>query len=421
MQIQKVSEGKYRIWVSAGRGPDGKRLRYSRTVHAKNEEAAKKLLKAFEKEILKDEIPLPRNMSFKQLWDLYMRDHVELSCKPSTREWYGECGKRILAVFGYMKASVIKPTQISNFFANLRDKDIEIAGLPGGLADESIRHHYRALRAVFNFGVKYKILKENPISCITMPKAKKKQIRPLYDTELPKVLNALANEPLKWQALCSLALTTGMRREELLGLKWSDIDMDNCELSIRRAIQQTEKEGLLIDDTKTESSKRKIAVPEKIISILEFWKREQKLILVKRFNRTKKLKVIEPDTLKYLERLKERINNFEDEFVWNQYDGRPMFPRSVTHYWIDFRKKYDLPHVTFHGLRHTSATISIADGADIVSVSARHGHADASTTLRIYAHALESADRQIAKKWDARISEISKWHTSGTIPHDNAK
>jgi len=197
--------------------------------------------------------------------------------------------------------------------------------------------------------------------------------------------------------------------------------LDNREIIIRRAIQQTEKEGLIIDDTKTESSKRKISVPDKIISVLDLWKREQRLSLIKRFNRSKRLKVIEPDVLKYLERLKERINNFEDEFVWNQFNGLPMLPRSVTHYWIDFRKKYNLPHVTFHGLRHTSATISIADGADIVSVSARHGHADASTTLRIYAHALESADRQISAKWDARIPEISKWHTSGTIQKETTR
>jgi hypothetical protein len=89
-----------------------------------------------------------------------------------------------------MKALVIKPTQISNFFANLRDKNIEIAGCREASPTNQSGTITGLCARFFNFG-KVQILKESPISCVYHAKAKKKQIRPLYDTELPKVLNAL--------------------------------------------------------------------------------------------------------------------------------------------------------------------------------------------------------------------------------------
>ena len=254
--ITKISKGKYRLFVSAGRGIDGKRIRYSRTVKATGMDHAEKLLKTFEKEVMHDELPLPRNMNFKQLWELYLRDHVEVYCKPMTLQWYKERETRLVAVFGHMKVTLIKPTHISNYYAVLKNPDKKIGGLPGGISDETIRHYHRALRAVFNFAVRYKIIKDNPMDNVKLPQAKKKHSRAFTDEELPTVFAALAEQPLKWQALCITGLTATMRREELVGLKWSDINFTASRIVVQRAVQYTKTDGIMINDTKTESSMR---------------------------------------------------------------------------------------------------------------------------------------------------------------------
>lgn len=419
--ITKLSDNKYRLFVSAGRGADGKRIRYSRVVTAKSEDHAAKILKKFQEEVMRDELPLPRNMNFSQLWELYLRDHVKISCKPMTLQWYHECGKRILVAFGHMKVTTIKPTHISNYYAALKDPDTCIGDLKSGVSDETIRHHHRALRAVFNFAVKYKIIKENPIDCINMPKAKKTPRRPFTDEELPIMLDALSEQPLKWQALVMLAITTGMRREELVGLKWSDINVETKTIFICRAVQHTKETGLIVDDTKTESSVRKVVIPNITLSVILHWRNEQHMLLTKRVNKLKEVKVLNRGASSHLLDLYNRLNDFENEYVWNQYDGMPMLPRSVTHWWCKFIKNNNLPHVTFHGTRHTSATIALTEGVDVKSVSSRLGHADASTTLRVYAYALESTDRKIAQLWDDIIKKKTKWHTNGTYSKEPDK
>lgn len=409
----KISEGKYRLFVSSGRGVDGKRLRYTRTVTAASDSHAEKLLKEFEKEVTRDELPLPRNMSFRQLWDLFISDHVKLNCKPKTQEWYDERGKRLLAAFGYLKVTAIKPLHISRFYSALKDESVTIADLKGGVSDETVRHYHRALRALFNFAMRYRLVKENLVSCVKLPSARKKHSRAFTDVELPAVFNALADQPLKWQALCITGLTATMRREELVGLKWSDIGGDRVIVS--RAVQYTKAAGLIIDgDTKTESSMRVINLPFVTIAILDAWKQEQQKILEQRIAQLKDAQTIPSEVLKHIAELRARLKNFESEYIWNQPDGNPMLPHTVTSWWSKFIKRSGLPPVTFHGTRHTGATISIAEGIDVRSVASRLGHADASTTLRIYAQALESKDRKIAEMWDEILDKNSKWHTDGT-------
>jgi integrase len=384
-------------------------------VEAASESHANKLLKEFEKEIMRDELPVPRGVTFKQLWELYMRDHVNICCKPMTRQWYDECGKRLLVSFGHLRVTSIKPTQISNYYAALKDPTIKIGELEGGVSDETVRHHHRALRAVFNFAKRYKIIKDNPMEGIKLPPAKKTHSRAFTDEELPAVFSALADQPLKWQALCITGLTATMRREELIGLKWSDISFSSARVVVQRAVQYTKDDGIMIDDTKTDSSMRVINLPYVTVSILLAWQAEQRKLLVKRIDQIRNVKVINKEALTYLEELRARLKDFENEYVWNQNNGDPMLPHSVTSWWSKFIKKNNLPHVTFHGCRHTGATITIAEGMDVRSVASRLGHADASMTLRVYAQALQSTDRKIAQKWDEIIEKNAKWHTNGTF------
>lgn len=430
--IVQVGENKYRLFVSDGKGQDRKRKRPSRTVEAEDDGQALQLLKRFKKEVERDGLPAPRNMTFTQLWDIYTADHLTLNCAPKTREWYRNMGKRLNAYFGAMRVTQIREADITNFYKLLMDpnKTLEyrarpekpgapgkIKQLKGGLVKESIAHHRRALRAVLNYAADpLKVIKENPAAKVKVPKNAAVPEKPqnfFEDTELDGVISALVFEPLKWQAICIMDLTTGMRREDVAGAKWSDFSEGMKKLRINRAVQYVPREGLYIGPTKTEQSKRTLHMAEIAIYLLAAWKEEQRQVLQRRIRKLKEVKVVNKVIFAEIEKLNRRLNNFEDEFVFNQPDGSPINPDSMTKHWSAFIKKNELSAVTFNGLRHTHATISLADGGEqiIKALASRLGHADAKMTLNTYAGALESADKKIAKKWDKKI----KWHGNGTI------
>lgn len=342
-----------------------------------------------------------------------MRDHVSIACAPKTYAWYEQLSKRVFPALGHYRVSAIQPTHISNFYALLKDENANIGGLKGGLAPSSIKHYERALRAVFNFGITYKIIKENPANSVKAPKVERREQLAYDENSIQAMLNAIAREPLKWQALIVFDISTGLRRGEVAGIKWSDISFEERTVKIKRAVQYIAKKGLLIGDTKTPESKRTIYLSDLTVALLLAWKTEQKASLKKRYE-LKNPKILTTESIKFIDALKGRIDNFEDQYVWQQYDGQPIMPDSITTFWTRFRNKNKLPHVTFHGLRHTLATISLAEGIDIKTLAKQLGHSKTDVTLNTYAHAVEGSSRKIANLWDKIFEKSAEWHTDGT-------
>ena len=174
--------------------------------------------------------------------------------------------------------------------------------------------------------------------------------------QLRHVLACVEQEPLKWRAFIHVAADTGLRRGECCGLQWSDIDFKAGTLTVRRNLQYTAAKGIYEASPKS----GKIRVVD-----------------------------IGPDVLALLRQLQqEQAASCISKWVFTQ-DGspEPMFPQSPTKYFRTFGKKYGIEDFHPHKLRHSFASIAITSGADIASVSQKLGHADKSTTLRMYTHA----------------------------------
>lgn len=169
------------------------------------------------------------------------------------------------------------------------------------------------------------------------------------------------------------------RKGELLGLRWEDIDWESNQIKITRAIAYADG-GEIVKQPKTKSSRRTVTVPGVVMNLLRAWKKEQ------------------TETRLYLGDYWQ-----ESGWVFTQENGLRMnysTPRHAFHQVLEqYNKdhpKEPLPLIPFHGLRHTSATLLIADRQDIRSVAARLGHSQTSTTLNIYAHALKESDQKAA-------------------------
>ena len=177
------------------------------------------------------------------------------------------------------------------------------------------------------------------------------------------MLSCVAQEPLKWQAYINLAADSGARRGELCGLQWSDIDWKSGIITIRRNLQYTAQKGVYV------------AAPK---------------------NGKARTVDIGPETLALLRRLREeQAESCISIWVFTQ-DGtaEPMHPQSPTRYFKKFGERYGVKDFHPHKLRHSSASIALTSGADVVSVSERLGHSDTAVTLRMYAHANEESIRR---------------------------
>lgn len=194
-------------------------------------------------------------------------------------------------------------------------------------------------------------------------KAKQEKEKALTVEELRYVLSCVTQEPLKWQAYINLSADTGARRGEVCALQWNDIEWKTGTITIRRNLQYTPQAGVY--ECTPKSGKSRVVD-------------------------------IGPETLSLLRQLRsEQATKCISKWVFTQDElPDPMNPQSPTRYFSRFGKKYGIKDFHPHKLRHTSASIAITAGADVVSVSERLGHADASTTLKMYAHANEESIRR---------------------------
>ena len=193
--------------------------------------------------------------------------------------------------------------------------------------------------------------------------AKEEEDKAFTVKELDYILACVKQEPLKWQAFINLATDSGARRGELCALQWQDIDWKTATITIRRNLQYTPQKGVYETSPK---------------------------------NGKKRFVDIGAETLALLRQLRdEQAGACISKYVFTQ-DGTadPIHPQTPTRYFKNFGTKYGVADFHPHKLRHSSASIAITNGADVVSVSERLGHSDTAVTLRMYAHANEESIRR---------------------------
>ncbi|NLB81532.1 MAG: tyrosine-type recombinase/integrase [Clostridiaceae bacterium] len=268
-----------------------------------------------------------------------------------------------------------------------------------GLSEKSILHHHRLISVILGSAYKQGYVFRNVSTLATPPKVKQKDVDFLDEKEALSLCEALRGAPIKWKTALLLLLYTGMRRGELVGLEWSDIDFKSNLIHIKRTVQYvvgtkyeyTDENGvfhkgrLIEKEPKTKSSIRYISVDDGVMYLLNDYKKwwlEQKLLNGDRWVKTNKIFIKE--------------------------NGGVMHPDSITEYTKKFVKQNNLPHFTPHSLRHTNISIMIANGVDIKTVSARAGHSNITTTGNIYTHQIQSANAKAADKIGNIFSKIQK-------------
>ena len=379
--IEKRGKNSYRLTVSEGFDLDGKPMIHRKTVHGTKKDAEVELAK-FVTEVQNGLVIDGKSLKFSEFTEIWKRDYGSKELAPSTYKRYCRMLEtRLLPYFGHFYINKIKPTDIMKFY-DLLEKDTQLVRKKGNngsktkkpLSGKTILEHHRLLRAMLHKAVYWQLIVTNPAERVQPPKARKPKRRS-YDDEQTKILlenlELLPNEDTKYKVAIILTVFTGVRLGELMGLEWQDVDFKNGIISINRSSQYLADMGVFTKVPKTESSIREIAIPEFIISLLEEYKllyEEQKSIYGELWTNSDRL------------------------FV--QADGKPMHPSTISKWFVKYVGQIGLPVINFHGLRHTNASLLVAQNVDIAVVSARLGHAQISTTLDFYVHPLLSHNRK---------------------------
>ena len=267
------------------------------------------------------------------------------------------------------------------------------------LGTSSVIKIFTILRLVFKAAYIEGIIEKNPMDRVERPSAKKEEVieesaEAFTAEETVYIMECLSHESFQWQCFVHLLIDTGCRRGEACGLQWKDIDFENDSVSFVRQLCYTPEDGVYVDTLKNRK-KRKVFIDPDITEMLK---------KLKESKTGKKKKVVD------IQKAKDDINN---QYVFTQieseskaktvYSTVPLHPDSPTRYFKKFGAKYNIDHFHPHKCRHTQASISIINGADIVSVSQKLGHSDVSVTLRVYAHASDESQKNASEKFRAAL------------------
>lgn len=376
--VEKRGDKSWRLIVSGGRGPDGKRIKHTKTIRATSKRAAEKELAKFVAEVEAGTYIHPQKITFSDFANMWFEKHAEPNMANMTIYNYKSvCQNYFVPYLGHMQMDQIKPLHLVDLFADMQKGS---AKKPDeGLSESSIKRHHTLISTMFKTAVEWKIIASNPAKGIKLPKVQKSKVIAYDEKQTAVLLNLAANKAsIKYYTLIILAITTGLRRAELAGLEWEDIDFESKTLTVKKTLQYTPIHGIYQTKPKTETSQREISLSESVVDLLKKHKAEQN---------KQRLKV-------------GNLWTDEGNFLFTTWDGRPLYPQEFNRWFTRFIKKHGLPEISFHSLRHTAATLLIAKNVHMKTISNRLGHAKIGTTMDIYGHALQSADQEAADLLD---------------------
>lgn len=379
--IEKRGKNSYRLVCYNGFDLNGNSIRHTKTIHGSKKDAKIELAK-FVADVQNGMVVEGKALKFSEFTEIWKRDYGSKELAPSTYKRYIRMLEtRILPYFGHFYVNKIKPTDIMLFYDQL-SRDTQLIRKKGNngaktikpLSSKTILEHHRLLRAMLHRAVYWQMIVSNPAERVQPPKTMKPK-RKYYDDDQSKILLSnlmqLGENQIKYKVAIILTIFTGFRLGELMGLEWDDINFNDGIVSVNRSSQYLSDKGVFTKTPKTESSIIDVAIPEFVISLLEeykLWYEEQKSLYGDLWTNSNRL------------------------FV--QADGKPMHPSTISKWFVKYVGQIGLPVINFHGLRHTNATLLIAQNIDVAVVAARLGHAQITTTYNFYVHPIISHNKK---------------------------
>ena len=357
--IRKRKDGRWEGRYTAGRDPVTGKAIYKNVLGKTQAEVKEKLKAAIEKSAVRT--VSMEHYTVGQWLDIWMENYAKLQVRASSYKTYqGFIDNHIKPALGDLLLKKLAAMDLQRLYKHLlesgRVECTEPRSKPKGLSVKTVRNINQMISSALNCAVEQRLIPANPTKGCVLPKLERKEMKILP----PESLGTFFEEARRSGVfeLYYIDLATGLRRGELLGLKWNDIDLDKGIIHVRRQVLR--QNGKVVEaPLKTKNSYRNIAVGA--------------------------------DTVKVLKGMEQK-----DEYVFPSPYGGPMSPDSVLHMLQRVLKRAGLERIRFHDLRHTFSVLALQNGVDVKTLSAMLGHYSAGFTLDTYAHVTTSMQKQAA-------------------------
>ena len=366
--VYQLADGRWCAAISLGRDAKGRRKR--RRVFAATQAKALARLRALQNQAAAGGLVDPTKMTLGDLLDRWLSTTVKTSLKENTYQSYEiTCRVHIKPRFlGGMLLAKIRPDHVQALYAELAREEI---------SPRTIKNVHLVLNLALGQAKRWRFIASNPCVDVEAPRRKRRKMSAWTAADAASFLDAAQQDRL-W-ALYVLAIDAGLRQGELLALKWADIDLDARTVAVQRSLVEV-RGKISEDEPKEEESVRSVAIGKASVDALRIHRRSM---------------------------LAE--GNAAAEYVFCAPEGGPIHKSNLrTRSFYPLLEIADVPKIRFHDLRHTSATLLLAEGINPKIIQERLGHSDVRITLQTYAHALPHLQHEAAEKLDAALQRARR-------------
>jgi len=367
--ITKRGKDSYSIVMELEKDPlTGKRNQQWISVKGTKKEAEKRLSELLH-QLDNGVFIKPSKTTLSEYLERWLKDYVNINLAPRTAEGYQLIMYRhIIPALGNKYLTQLKPEHLQRYYS---------VKLSTGLSAQTVRHHHTALHKALQTAVEWGLLTRNVADAVKPPKPKCTEMKIWHEDELTTFIEQSKSSP--YYALFYTALFTGMRRSELLALKWGNVDLMLCQIHVCRSMHVLKGGEIIFSAPKTAKGKRMIALSPSATSVLREHREQQQL-----------------------ERLGTPIT--DEDFVFCNIDGKPLLSNTVTHAWSKLIKRLGLKQIRLHDARHTHASLMLKQGAHPKIVQERLGHSGIQITLDTYSHVAPGLQEAAAQRFDDVLS-----------------
>lgn len=360
--LRQRTKGSWQITIYSGY-VGGKAVRHHETVNGTKTDAMRRMREL--ESGLDRGVPIPvGKLTLTEHLHNWLEGYARTACSPRTVDSYESIVENhLIPALGHIPLRQLTPQTIQAYYGRAMDQ----AGK--ALSARTVQKHHRLLSQSLRYAVRQGILGRNVCELVDSPKWKGKVMRTLIPAEVETLLETASSN--QFFPIIYMAISSGLRQSELLGLRWRDIDLDALSTSIVQTLYK--RRGVCtFQHPKTNRSRRRVAMTPKLSLFLRDYRKEREVLCLE-LGRVLGL----------------------DDLVFSNYDGRPVDPSMLSHEFARIVKRAGLEHVRFHDLRHTFASLALLRGAKPKVISEALGHSSVAFTMDVYSHIIEGMQSEM--------------------------
>jgi integrase len=375
--ITKRGKNSYSIVISLGKDAVSGKYKYQWiSVKGTKKDADKRLAELIH-QLDTGTFIKPGKTTFGEYLERWLRDYAWPNLSPRTAEGYESIIRcHIIPALGKILLTRLKPDHLQRYYSEKLSAGRYDGN--GSLSRTTVSHHHTCLNRALEMALRWGMINRNPADAVTPPRPQRSEMHTMNEDDLRIFLEAAKKTP--YYVLFYLALFTGMRRSELLALRWCDVDLLLCQIYVTRSLHRLRTGEIIFRAPKSAKGRRMVSLSPSTTRMLQEYKYELQT---------------------QLETLGTSLK--DDDLVFSDHEGKPLLPDTVSHAWVKLIKCIGLEGIRFHDARHTHASLMLKQGVHPKVVQERLGHATISTTLDLYSHVSPGLQQAAAEGFDTMV------------------